>query len=98
MFRLMVAESARFPELGAAFEKEGPRRGQKLIEQYLAKLDAEGILEIENAALAAGQFVGLCQAGIFMRAQLTKYSPSDREIERVVGSAVRVFLRGYAPE
>jgi TetR/AcrR family transcriptional repressor of mexJK operon len=98
MFRLMVAESARFPELGATFEKEGPRRGQKLIEQYLAKLDANGILEIDNAALAAGQFVGLCQAGIFMRAQLSKYSPSEREIERVVASAVRVFLRGYAPE
>jgi AcrR family transcriptional regulator len=97
MFRLMVAESARFPELGAAFEKEGPRRGQKLIEQYLATLTADGILEIENAALAAAQFVGLCQAGIFMRAQLTNHSPSEREIERAIDSAVTVFLRGYAP-
>jgi AcrR family transcriptional regulator len=97
MFRLMVAESARFPELGAAFEKEGPRRGQKLIETYLAALAADGILEIDDAKLAAGQFVGLCQAGIFMRAQLTKYSPSEPEIERVVASGVTVFLRGYAP-
>lgn len=97
MYRVILSENDRFPELGRAFEESGPAPGLAHLTAYLRKLCAEGVLDIDDVPLAAEQFMAMCDAGLLRRAHLHGARPPAAEIARVVATAVRVFLRGYAP-
>ena len=96
MFRVAVAETLRFPELGRAFVESGPALGIRRLSQYLAFACGRGDLVIDDVELAAHQFAELCKADLFFR---TLFDPQARagqaEIERVADAAVRTFLRAY---
>jgi TetR/AcrR family transcriptional regulator, mexJK operon transcriptional repressor len=94
--RTVMAESHKFPELGQAFEAAGPEQGNRLLGQYLLKLSDSGILDIDDASLAARQFIAMCEAGLLRRAQLNISHPSPEEVKKNVAVAVRVFIKGYA--
>lgn len=93
---MLVAQAPRFPELGRTFFASGPGPSAKALGQYLQGLTQQGLLAIEDPELAAYQFVGMCEAGLTLTAHMQVNTPTDSEIERVVGSAVRLFLAGYA--
>lgn len=94
--RTVMAESHKFPELGMAFLAAGPDQGRLLLGQYLRNLSNSGVLEIDDASLAAQQFVAMCEAGLLQRAQMNVSFPSQGEVVKNVATAVRVFLKGYA--
>lgn len=97
MVRQLVSEGWRFPHLGKAFMQEGPIKGTELLASYLQALCDEGVLRIEDTMLAAQQFIALAEVGQANRAHMTGAFPSQHEITMRVASAVRLFLRGYAP-
>ncbi|QUJ76432.1 TetR/AcrR family transcriptional regulator [Sulfitobacter albidus] len=96
IFRICVAEAERFPELGRAFYESGPAVMRQEIAEYFGEARARGELRIADDLLAADQFGELCKAQVWM--QLT-FGVIDRvsatEIDRVVDSAVEVFLARY---
>ena len=61
MFRILVAEAQRSPELARVFYEVGPARGQKGLQEYLEAARARGSLEVRDCALAAEQFLSLCK-------------------------------------
>ncbi len=96
MFRICVAEAARFPELGREFYNSGPLIAKQVLTGYFRQAIARGELEIEDLDLAAFQFVELCKAGIFLRNLFgVQTSFSAVEITRVADGAVAVFLSHY---
>ncbi|TAH13322.1 MAG: TetR/AcrR family transcriptional regulator [Curvibacter sp.] len=95
--RQLVSDGWRFPHLGRAFMAEGPNRGAELLASYLQDLCAQGVLRIDDPVLAAHQFVALAEAGQANEAHMTGELPSQDEIASRVRSAVKVFMRGYAP-
>lgn len=97
MARQLVSDGWRFPHLGRAFMEEGPIRGSQLLANYLQALCNQGVLEIENTILAAQQFIAMAEVGHANRAHMTGEFPSQAEISQCVKSAVRLFMRGYAP-
>src|SRR3546814_7852829 len=58
LYRLIVAESARFPELGGAIYAVGAGRMLGLLADYLAWESRNGRLSVADPELAAEQFVG----------------------------------------
>jgi TetR/AcrR family transcriptional regulator, mexJK operon transcriptional repressor len=96
MYRIIVAQSVRFPALGQIFEASGPTIGSKALGSYLRGLCDQGILQIDDEQLAAFQFFSLCEADMLRRAQLQIETPTKEIIEHRVRSAVRIFLRGYS--
>lgn len=96
IFRICVAESDRFPEIGQEFYVTGPAMVNGLMVEYLTAATERGELKIEDFSLAAGQFAELTKADMFPRMAfgITRTFSSD-EIERVVVSAVEVFLARY---
>ncbi|MCZ4255840.1 TetR/AcrR family transcriptional regulator [Sulfitobacter sp. G21635-S1] len=96
VFRICVAESDRFPELGQKFYSTGPAVVRAEMVAYFQGAEARGELRIEDHALAADQFGELCKADIWTRLifGVTK-TVSDAEIDRVVDSAVETFLARY---
>lgn len=99
MFRVCIAESGRFPEVGAAFHASGPARARARLIEFFEAANARGELVIDDAETAADQFSSLCKAGLFLRALLGAPRPEETEIERIAEEAVRTFLARYgAPQ
>lgn len=97
VFRICVAESDRFPEIGRAFYRSGPERMRAEIAEYFAGSIARGELKIDDLALAADQFSELCKADLWPRLMFGMItSVTDADIERVVDGAVETFLARYA--
>ena len=95
--RVVIGVAERMPELGRGFYENGPMLGSKLIAGYLDRMVAEGKLDIDDTYLAAVQFLDLCQSTL-TRPRLfnaVRTPPSDEEIERVVGSAMAMFMARY---
>lgn len=96
IYRVAVAECARFPELGLAFMQNGPRAGFERLTAWLSERAMVNELVIDDPQVAAAQFMGLLKANLFMRASLAlPPDPSEAEIEATVGSAIETFLRAF---
>ncbi|GAB5510612.1 MAG: TetR/AcrR family transcriptional regulator [Hyphomicrobiales bacterium] len=65
MFRLCVAESARFPEVGRSFFNSGPRVMSANLGAVLDKACQDGDLEIDNKLHAIMQYWMLCRGPYF---------------------------------
>lgn len=95
--RVVIGVAERMPDLGRGFYENGPMLGSRLIAGYLDRMVAEGKLDIDDTYLAAVQFLDLCQSTL-TRPRLfnaVRTPPSDAEIQRVVGEAIRMFMARY---
>ena len=96
IYRIVVAESGRFPELGREFWDSGPKLVRDILIHYFEAAVARGELKIDDLELAADQFPELCKAGLHMRMIIGLQSEfSDAEIERVINGAVDTFMARY---
>ena len=96
VFRICVAESDRFPELGRQFYESGPKMVRDRIVAVLRDAMAGGELRIDDLELAADQFAELCKADIFPRILFCgACRPSKAEIDRVIDGAVATFMARY---
>ena len=96
VYRICVAESDRFPELGRQFYESGPRMVRDRIVAFLRDAMARGELRIDDLELAADQFAELCKADLFPRILFCgECRPSQAEIDRVIDGAVATFLARY---
>ena len=89
IYRVVVAESARFPELGRAFYDNAPSVMRDSIERFLKRAVARGQLVIDDPRLAGDQFVGMIKGDLYVRLLLgliDEISPADAE--QVVEQAV----------
>lgn len=96
MYRICVAESPRFPEIGQAFYESGPELGRARLGGYFAAMQSQGKMQFPDIDLAADQFFQLCQTTISDRMTCgiqTRFS--EDEIARVSNGAVAVFMAAY---
>ena len=101
IFRICVAESERFPELGRRFWESGPMVMRGHMIGYLEGAIERGELRpIEDCGFASDQFVELCKVEIFPRMMFgTGGPPTAAERDRVIAGAVEMFMARYgAPE
>ncbi len=97
VYRIVVGESQRFPEIGREFYNSGPAKVRDILMRFLQKGVDEGKLKIDDVALAADQFPELCKAGLHLPMALgLRKSFTDDEIDRVIVGAVDLFLCKYA--
>lgn len=96
VFRICVAESDRFPEIGRTFYRSGPEMARKRLVAYLKDAVARGELAIEDCDLAADQFAELCKADLFPRLVFNVTdAATPAEIDRVIEGAVLTFMARY---
>ncbi|HUC16373.1 MAG TPA: TetR/AcrR family transcriptional regulator [Acetobacteraceae bacterium] len=99
IYRVVIAECPRFPELGRAFFERISESSRQNLASWLKKQMEEGKLRRRDPVIAAQQFTGLLRTQLHMRALLgVDPPPSEDEIKVTVGEAVETFLRAYAPE
>lgn len=96
IFRICVAESDRFPEIGQAFYASGPEVMRAEMAEYFEQAVARGELQIEDLILAADQFGELCKADVWPRLMFgVSKTVSEDEMTRVVDGAVDMFMARY---
>jgi AcrR family transcriptional regulator len=99
LIRMVLGAAEKFPSIGRRFYAAGPQHGTQRLAAYLAKQVAAGRLRVDDAELAAGQFLNLCHGSCGKKALFASAPPPAREeIERTVRAAVRVFFAAYGVE
>jgi AcrR family transcriptional regulator len=94
-YRMMIAESARFPKLVSEFYVAGPEATTKLIRKNLEHWQKKGILRLGNSETLAVQFVGLLLGHFTAKSMLgLAQDLSEEKIEDWVSSSVTLFLEG----
>lgn len=93
LHRLIVAETARHPELGQLVYRSGP---QPIVTTLASYLQTRKELKLGNPKLAAEQFLGMVlghnQLGLLLGARPA--AKTRRGIDQVVEEAVQLFLNG----
>lgn len=96
LHRLLVAESARFPELGRLSYEAGPRRVVAGLARLLRAQADRNALSIPDPERAAEQFYGALLGFVQLRAILCDEPESGAPwIDAHVQHAVAVFLAGH---
>jgi AcrR family transcriptional regulator len=99
MFRILVAEAQRSPELARVFYEVGPARGQRGLEVYIEAAKARGSLELLDCALAAEQFMSLCKGRTHLQFLLNLIPAlTSAQIRLQISQAVDAFMALYGPK
>jgi len=95
VFRVVLAEGIKFPELGKAFWNNGPEPAKQILAAYLAKQVKLGVLKIDDTGIAAMQFIGMVKHPHSMPELFGFTEPaSDEERQRALDQAISIFLKG----
>jgi TetR/AcrR family transcriptional regulator, mexJK operon transcriptional repressor len=98
IFRVVVGETARFPELGRIFFESGPNQMRATLSAFLAKAAERGRLDIAEPFRAAEHLIGMLQTPVHMHVLFgVKKGFTEDEVDKVVKDAVEAFLRAYLP-
>ena len=96
IFRMCVAESDRFPDLGREFFRTGPQIFRDQLAGYVQHAANRGELAVDDVTLAADQFIELCHATLFVeRVFGLRDTYTQDELDRVVDGAVEMFMARY---
>jgi TetR/AcrR family transcriptional repressor of mexJK operon len=100
IYRVIIAEGPRFPELVQAFVEAGPLPFRKMLAEFFEANNRRGTLNVPNPRLAAHQLIWLVRGPLYLQrvldlGELVKNEPS---VDEVVTGAVDMIMRGYAPD
>ncbi|MBC7952700.1 MAG: TetR/AcrR family transcriptional regulator [Rhodospirillaceae bacterium] len=95
IYRMVVAEAARHPDLAKAYYEEGPLRGKKRLSEILDTLTARGVLKVPDSWQAMDQFIGMLRAEYFNRALMGLPADDRASFDTTVTGAVDVMLKVY---
>ncbi|MBT0768734.1 TetR/AcrR family transcriptional regulator [Kineosporia sp. J2-2] len=97
LFRIVIAELPRFPELGEAQFSRGKMPYFDSVRRYLEAERDAGTITLDDPEQAATQFLGMISNYVFWpRLLLVGWDPAAPDLERVVADAVRMMAAGYA--
>ncbi len=95
IYRMVVAESPRHPDLARVYFEAGPLRGKQRLAEVLDVLVRRGLMVIDDTWLAMDQFVGMLRGEHFNRA-LLGLPPSERaDLDRAIAGAVDMMMKSY---
>jgi AcrR family transcriptional regulator len=98
IFRAMIAEAPRFPELAASFFSQGPQATIKTVRHHIEHWQKKGLLRSGNPETLAIQFLGLMMGNFHLKNLLGLGEElSERQIKAWVVRGVQIFLEGMSP-
>ncbi len=92
--KLLQSEGARYPHLFEALRQKGAGLPADAVSVLFLRLKTTGVLEIDDADVAARQLVALIHADLQMT-MLFGSAPEEDDVARAADNAVRTFLKAY---
>ncbi|TAK63107.1 TetR/AcrR family transcriptional regulator [Methylobacter sp.] len=94
IYRLVVAESPDFPELGQLFYASGPQAALTQLEDYFRQLNAGKRFNIDDPVFAADAFFSMLRGDLHVRCLLMETPlPSINEKKRLVSRVIAFYMR-----
>jgi TetR/AcrR family transcriptional repressor of mexJK operon len=93
LYRVVVTEAFRAPDLARAFYETGPAQGKANIAAVLKLLEQKGQLAVPDPARATDQFIGMLRAECYHRVLLGL--PPGRDNAATVADAVDTMMKTY---
>lgn len=98
LFRAVIGETQRFPELGQKIFQTGSNDMLNMITESIARAAARGLLNVPDPKMAAAQFIALTKSDLHLRCLLEpSFLASSADIGRNVDAAVAMFMSHYGP-
>lgn len=98
LYRIVAAESVRFPELGRLFYGSGVSLGIQLISAYFECAHQRGELRVPDPTEAARVMTDLCKGDLFQRSILgVDPEPTSEDLDNEVEAILTVLLKLYGP-
>ncbi len=102
IWRVVMAEGPRFPELSRAFFESGPLRLLTWLAGWMRARQGEGALAPGDPTVMAEQFLALLRTSAFMRRMLglpvtEAAMAEEKAIEAAVDAAIATFLAAFGP-
>lgn len=94
LFRIVLSEAMRFPQIGEMFYKGPARRLLNLISAYLQHQVDLGRLRPHDTLIAGRSFVGMFVVQVLSREILRQPEAIATPDERIIAEVVDIFLRG----
>lgn len=95
VYRAIMAEALRFPELARAFYDRGPGRAAIRLAEVLEEAKDRGEIDVNDCRMVADQFAGMLRDNIHLQVVLGLRPPlSHDEMEKAAQSIVGIFLDG----
>ena len=100
IYRVIIAEGPRFPELVQAFIEAGPLPFRKMLAAFFEAANRRGTLKVPNPRLAAHQLIWLVRGPLYLQRllNLNEVVKDEPNVEEVVTGAVDMIMKGYAPD
>lgn len=97
LFRIVIAELPRFPELAEAQFSQGKMPYFDSVRRYLLAEHEAGTVRVDDVDLAATQFLGMISNYVFWPTLLVPgWEVGAERVEEVVDEAVRTVVARYA--
>lgn len=98
VYRTVVAEANRHPDLGRTFYECGPARATSRLAEVLEAAEIRSDIQAGDYFRVADHFVGLIRDNLHLQVVLGLRAPPDEtETHQAVLSAVDLFLMGVTP-
>jgi AcrR family transcriptional regulator len=95
LYRLVVAEMPRIPEVAQQFWKLGPGRSRSILAEFFDRQIERGLLLMPDSLAGAGYFLEMLAGTVRLQCLIgLRQPPTPQEIEEIVQSAVAQFLNG----
>ena len=95
-YRLITAETGRFPELGRVFYLSGRDQGRRMLTDYFRHAQEAGDLKPGDPREMATLFCQLCKGELSLQKLWNvNPKPSEKEIKAASRQAASVFLAAY---
>jgi hypothetical protein len=96
LFRLVVQQVVKFPELGEMIYQKGPMAGVLPLVDYLTWLTEKKVLKIESCHFSAQMLLEMAKGPLHTRSLLLPNKKvSDEEITGQVAKVVDIFLNAH---
>jgi TetR/AcrR family transcriptional regulator of autoinduction and epiphytic fitness len=96
LLRLVIAESAQFPELKKLQAEYGVEPLVNDFSAYIESLNKNGYLNVANPRIAAGQYIGLVKECLYWPWLLGVISkPAEKHQNEIIRQANKIFFSYY---
>lgn len=97
LFRIIIGEASRFPQLGREFFEKGPKKLTEQLSVYFTRQHELGTLKIDDPCQAAWHFLAMVKDPIHLKLLIGILdTPSEKEIKEVAEKGVDRFLKIYS--
>lgn len=97
IYRMVIAEAPRHPELAKTWYEAGPLRGKQRVGEVFEQMKAQGLLDFPDTRHAVDAFIGMLRGECFHRVMIELPPNPHFSVQSTIETAVAFALKAYAP-